>query len=115
MKRASRMAVEGVGLPEPGGAYFGEPGDRVVARIVGNITAGGLVANYCDCSTCACGSCSCNCSCGACGACYCDCNCKGNILDLQWRAEDLVSFARMMEAMNLRIGEMEKIIEATRR
>jgi hypothetical protein len=100
-----------VRIPVEAEMYLGEPGANLLARVAGRIGPGGLAATYCDCSTCACGACSCNCSCNACGACYCDCSCSE--LTFVWRPEDFVSFARVMEALNLRIGEVNKIMEAT--
>jgi hypothetical protein len=93
--------------------YLGEPSAPVLVQLTARIGKGGIFATYCDCSTCACGSCACNCSCNACGACYCDCSCSK--IDVVWRPEDFASFARVMEAMNLNIGDAMKIKEALTR
>ena len=90
--------------------YLGEPGEKVLVRLTGRIGPGGLVGTYCDCTTCACGSCSCKCSCNACGACYCDCSCSD--MSLVWKADDFVNLAHVMEALNLRIGEVQRIADA---
>jgi len=90
--------------------YLGDPGSGILARITGRIGPGGLAATYCDCSTCACDACSCNCSCNACGACYCDCSCSD--MTIVWRQENFSDLAKIMEALNLRIGEFSKISDA---
>lgn len=95
--------------------YLGEPGKGVIAMVSGRIGRGGLVATYCDCSTCACGSCACNCSCNACGACYCDCSCQADLqISMAWRTEDLASLARVMEVMKVPFGDAKQIAEAIR-
>lgn len=91
-------------------AYLGDPGSGILAKIHGRIGRSGIAATYCDCSTCSCDACSCNCSCNACGACYCDCSCSD--MTIVWRQENFTNLARIMEALNLRIGEIDKISDA---
>lgn len=90
--------------------YFGDPGKGILAKVSGRIGPGGIAATYCDCSTCACDACSCNCACNACGACYCDCSCSD--ISLVWREANFANLAKIMDALNLNIGEISKISEA---
>jgi hypothetical protein len=84
--------------------YFGEPSAAILGGLRGGI--GALrVATYCDCSTCACGSCACNCSCNACGACYCDCSCSGGGI----ARFDQAAIAAIIESLQLQLGEIRQI------
>lgn len=76
----------------------------VAGKIGGIGGIGGIYATYCDCSTCACNSCSCNCSCNSCGACYCDCSCSS------------MGRTRINEIENLknRIGDINVIMKSMR-
>ena len=85
--------------------YFGEPSAAVLGAVRGGIGGGRLVATYCDCSTCACGSCACNCSCNACGACYCDCSCKQAFAD----RFDITAIASLLESFQAQMGEIRQI------
>ncbi len=87
--------------------YFGEPAAGVVSGLAGRIGRLPTVATYCDCSTCACGSCACNCSCNACGACYCDCSCSG-IASIAQR--DFSAIATLVEGLNVELGEIRQIV-----
>lgn len=84
--------------------YFGEPAASLLGQVRGGI--GRLqVATYCDCSTCACGSCACNCSCNACGACYCDCTCSGGFAG----RFEMTAVATLIESMQAQLGEIRQI------
>jgi len=89
--------------------YIGEPTNKVLLQLEGNIAkVQPVVAATETCCSCACGSCSCNCSCNACGSCYCSCSCCG-LADIY--VEDIF---RRIELTNSRIGEMAQILEGIR-
>lgn len=93
--------------------YLGEPSEKILIEVAGNIGrmpnvgGPGVVATYCDCSTCACDSCACNCSCDACGACYCDCSCHE---DLTMR-----ELIQNVETLSVKMGEMNEIINGLKK
>ena len=83
--------------------YVGEPEMRLLEKVAGLIGKVGSVATYCDCSTCACGSCACNCSCNACGACYCDCSCS---------PQSIFSLINLVDVMRTDVGQLQEIISS---
>lgn len=86
--------------------YIGEPSEKILIEVAGNVGKTDRinpVANYCDCTTCACGSCSCKCSCGACGACYCDCSCS----EMSFRG-----LYEKIDALAVRLGNVTEIVTA---